>query len=58
LVSKGRCIRTIRLGSPHISPLADRRALKLRLPGLTGTMSIGFVFDLLGIAELTVPEIG
>ncbi len=31
-------------------------ALKLRLPGLTGTMSIGFVFVLLGIAELTAPE--
>ncbi len=30
--------------------------LKLRLPGLTGTMSIGFVFVLLGIAELTLPE--
>jgi len=30
--------------------------LKLRLPGLTGTMSIGFVFALLGIAELTLPE--
>lgn len=31
-------------------------ALKLRLPGLTGTMSIGFVLVLLGIAELTLPE--
>lgn len=31
-------------------------ALKLRLPGLTGTMSIGFVFVLLGISELTLPE--
>lgn len=30
--------------------------LKLRLPGLTGTMSIGFVFVLLGISELTLPE--
>jgi len=30
--------------------------LKLRLPGLTETMSIGFVFVLLGIAELTLPE--
>ena len=30
--------------------------LKLRLPGLTGTMSIGFVFVLLGIAQLTLPE--
>jgi hypothetical protein len=31
-------------------------ALKLRLPGLTGTMSIGFVFVLLGISVLTLPE--
>jgi hypothetical protein len=31
-------------------------ALKLRLPGMTGTMSIGFVFVLLGIAELSLPE--
>jgi hypothetical protein len=31
-------------------------ALKLRLPGLTGTMSIGFVFVLLGIVELSLPE--
>lgn len=31
-------------------------ALKLRLPGLTGTMSIGFVFVLLGISELTLLE--
>lgn len=31
-------------------------SLKLRLPGLTGTMSIGFVFVLLGISELTLPE--
>jgi hypothetical protein len=30
--------------------------LKLRLPGLTGTMSIGFVFVLLGICELSLPE--
>jgi len=30
--------------------------LKLRLPGLTGTMSIGFVFVLLGIAQLTLFE--
>jgi len=30
--------------------------LKLRLPGLTGTMSIAFVFVLLGISELTLPE--
>jgi hypothetical protein len=30
--------------------------LKVRLPGLTGTMSIGFVFVLLGVAELTPGE--
>jgi hypothetical protein len=30
--------------------------LKLRLPGLTGTMSIGFVVVLLGISELSLPE--
>jgi hypothetical protein len=30
--------------------------LKLRLPGLAETMSIGFVFVLLGISELTLPE--
>jgi hypothetical protein len=30
--------------------------LKLRLPGLTETMSIGFVLVLLGISELTLPE--
>jgi hypothetical protein len=30
--------------------------LKLRLPGLTGTMSVGFVFVFLGIAQLTLPE--
>ncbi len=30
--------------------------LKLKLPGLTGTMSVGFVFVLLGIAQLTLPE--
>jgi hypothetical protein len=30
--------------------------LKLQLPGLTETMSIGFVFVLLGIAELTLAE--
>ncbi len=30
--------------------------LKLRLPGLTGTMSLGFVFVLLSISELTLPE--
>ena len=30
--------------------------LKLRLPGLTSTMSIGFVFVLLGVSELTLPE--
>ena len=30
--------------------------LKLRLPGLTGTMSIGFVLVLLGISEFTLPE--
>lgn len=30
--------------------------LKLHLPGLTGTMSVGFVFVLLGIAQLTLPE--
>ena len=30
--------------------------LKLRLPGLRETMSIGFVFVLLGISELTLPE--
>jgi len=31
-------------------------ALKVRLPGLTGTMSIGFVFVLLGIVELSLQE--
>jgi hypothetical protein len=31
-------------------------ALKLQLPGLTGTMSIGFVFVLFGVSELTLPE--
>jgi hypothetical protein len=31
-------------------------ALKLRLPGLTGTMSIGFVIVLLGISELTLAQ--
>jgi hypothetical protein len=31
-------------------------ALKLRLPGLTGTMSIGFVLVLLSMVELTLPE--
>jgi hypothetical protein len=31
-------------------------ALKLRLPGLTGTMSIGFVLVLLGVSELTFQE--
>ena len=31
-------------------------ALKLQLPGLTGTLSIGFVFVLLGISEFTRPE--
>jgi len=31
-------------------------AMKLRLPGLTGTMSIGFLMILLGIAELSLPE--
>ncbi|MGA2738438.1 MAG: hypothetical protein ABSG65_13435 [Bryobacteraceae bacterium] len=31
-------------------------ALKLRLPGLTGTMSIGFVLVLVGISEFTIPE--
>ncbi len=30
--------------------------LKLRLPGLSGTMSIGFLFVLLGISELSLPE--
>ncbi len=30
--------------------------MKLRLPGLTGTMSIGFVLVLLGISEFTLPE--
>jgi hypothetical protein len=30
--------------------------LKLRLPGLTGTISIGFVLVLVGISELTLPE--
>jgi hypothetical protein len=30
--------------------------LKLRLPGITGTMSIGFVLVLFGISELTLPE--
>jgi hypothetical protein len=30
--------------------------LKLRLPGLTSTMSLGFVLVLLGISELTLPE--
>lgn len=30
--------------------------LKLRLPGVTGTMSVGFVFVLLGISELTLAE--
>jgi len=30
--------------------------LKLRLPGLTGTMSIGFVLVLLGISEFTLAE--
>ena len=30
--------------------------VKLRLPGLTSTMSIGFVFVLLGISEFTPPE--
>jgi MASE9 protein len=30
--------------------------LKLRLPGLTGTMSIGFVLVLLGVSEFTLPE--
>ena|SRR5579871_1115351 len=30
--------------------------LKLRLPGLTGTMSIGFVFVLYGVSEFTLPE--
>jgi hypothetical protein len=30
--------------------------LKLRLPGLTGTMSVGFVLVLLSISELTLPE--
>ena len=30
--------------------------LKLRLPGLTGTMSIGFVLVLLSISELALPE--
>jgi len=31
-------------------------SLKLRLPGLTGTMSLSFVFVLLGISELTLAE--
>lgn len=31
-------------------------ALKLQVPGLTGTLSIGFVFVLLGISEFTRPE--
>ncbi|MGC9945260.1 MAG: hypothetical protein ABSF64_02590 [Bryobacteraceae bacterium] len=30
--------------------------LKLRLPGLTGTMSMGFVLVLLGISEMALPE--
>jgi hypothetical protein len=30
--------------------------LKLRVPGLTSTLSIGFVFVLLGISEFTPPE--
>src|SRR6266852_4453121 len=31
-------------------------SLKVSLPGITGTMSVNFLFILLGIAELTFPE--
>jgi diguanylate cyclase (GGDEF)-like protein/putative nucleotidyltransferase with HDIG domain len=31
-------------------------SLKVSLPGITGTMSVNFLFILLGIAELTLPE--
>src|ERR1700736_1509793 len=30
--------------------------LKVRLPGLTGTMSVNFLFILIGIADLTLAE--
>src|SRR5260370_7227405 len=31
-------------------------ALKVRLPGIEGTMSVNFLFVLLGILELSLPE--
>src|ERR1700704_1398823 len=37
-----------------ISILASR--LKVNLPGITGTMSVNFLFILLGILELSFPE--
>src|SRR5213080_2155597 len=30
--------------------------LKVSLPGITGTMSVNFLFILIGIVELTLPE--
>ncbi len=37
-----------------VAILASR--LKVRLPGITGTMSVNFLFILLGIVELSLPE--
>ena len=37
-----------------VALLASR--LKVRLPGIDGTMSVSFLFVLLGILELTFPE--
>ena len=31
-------------------------ALKVRIPGITGTMSVNFLFILIGIIELSLPE--
>lgn len=45
----------LRLGTYFVLSILAA-TLKLRLPGLTGTMSVGFVLVLLGISELTLAE--
>src|SRR5215472_8428288 len=62
----GSCVLiwgTLHWSSPHplrflcylvVALLASR--LKVHLPGITGTMSVNFLFILLGIVELNLPE--
>src|SRR5579884_2286034 len=40
----------------YIVVAAIASTLKIRLPGLQGTVSVGFLFPLIGIVDLTIPD--